>query len=203
MVLLSACVTAERDDHPDGEGGAPAQDPRVAAAVAGDRQAAASLLRDLVPRVRNLCRYLVRGDSDVDDLAQEGLIAVMRGLPTFRGESRLESWVDRVVARQALAGARRRRLVFAREASHAVDLQLVGATASPGAEQYVARRELARRLDDLPAAQREALVLHHVVGLSVPEVAAEIGAPLETVRSRLRLGKARLGESYKEGSHAD
>jgi RNA polymerase sigma-70 factor (ECF subfamily) len=36
------------------------------------------------------------------------------------------------------------------------------------------------------------MVLHHVVGMTVGEVAGEIGAPVETVRSRLRIGKQKL-----------
>jgi RNA polymerase sigma factor (sigma-70 family) len=47
-------------------------------------------------------------------------------------------------------------------------------------------------LDELPDAQREALVLHHVLGMTVSEVADQLEAPQETVRSRLRLGKDRL-----------
>src|SRR3954470_13400032 len=82
-------------------------DPRVAAAARGDRAAAEALCRELLPRVRNLVRYLLRGDSRVDDVAQEALIAVLRGLGTFRGEGRFESWVDRVVARTTFATIRR------------------------------------------------------------------------------------------------
>jgi RNA polymerase sigma-70 factor (ECF subfamily) len=50
------------------------------------------------------------------------------------------------------------------------------------------------RLDALPYDQRHALVLHHVVGLSVPEVAAQLEVPLETIRSRLRLAQNKLRE---------
>jgi len=45
-------------------------------------------------------------------------------------------------------------------------------------------------LSSLPEAQAEVLGLHHVVGLTMPEIAAVTGAPLETVRSRLRLGRS-------------
>src|SRR6185369_9066491 len=84
-------------------------DPRIAAAARGDRAAAESLCRELLPRVRNLVRYLVRGDALVDDIAQEALIAVLRGLPTYRGEGRFQSWADRVVARTTFASLRRLR----------------------------------------------------------------------------------------------
>src|SRR3954452_23115062 len=81
--------------------------PRIAAAARGDRAADEPLCRELLPRVRNLVRYLLRGDSRVDDVAQEALIAVLRGLGTFRGEGRFESWVDRFVARTTFTALRR------------------------------------------------------------------------------------------------
>src|SRR3569833_2933678 len=84
-------------------------DPRSGAAAAGDRAAAEVLCRELLPRVRNLVRYLVRGDSHVDDIAQEALIAVLRGLGTYRGDGKFESWVDRIVARTTFAALRRLR----------------------------------------------------------------------------------------------
>jgi RNA polymerase sigma-70 factor (ECF subfamily) len=84
-------------------------DPRITAAASGDRTAAESLCRELLPRVRNLVRYLVRGDARVDDIAQEALIAVLRGLATYRGDGRFEAWVDRVVARSTFAALRRLR----------------------------------------------------------------------------------------------
>ncbi|MEM9490180.1 MAG: sigma factor, partial [Myxococcota bacterium] len=71
----------------------------VAAAAAGDRQAMQAVLTELLPRARNLIRYLVRGDQEVDDIAQEALIALVRGIATYRGEGKLTSWADRVVAR--------------------------------------------------------------------------------------------------------
>ena len=172
----------------------PVVDPRVFAAVGGDRAAAQDLCRELLPRVRNLVRYLLRGDSRVDDVAQEALIAVLRGLGTFRGDGRFESWVDRVVARTAFAAIRRIRAETQPGERSAIDDDAGGATATAG-ESYVLRRELAQALDRLPPDQRESLVLHFAVGMTVPEIAEAMAAPFETVRSRLRLGKAALREA--------
>lgn len=169
---------------------APARDPRITAAVGGDRAAAESLCRELLPRVRNLVRYLLRGDGRVDDVAQEALIAVLRGLATFRGDGRFESWVDRIVARTAFAAIRRIR-AQTQPGEHApVDDDPGGD--GDGRDRYALRRELAEALDRLPQDQRESLVLHFAVGMTVPEIAEAVAAPIETVRSRLRLGKAAL-----------
>lgn len=172
---------------------ATAPDPRIAAAAAGDRAAAQVLCRELLPRVRNLVRYLLRGDARVDDVAQEALIAVLRGLGTFRGDGRFESWVDRVVARTTFTAIRRFR-AETQPGEHAAIEGEPGGDAS-GGDTYALRRELALALDRLPADQRESLVLHFAVGMTVPEIAEAAAAPIETVRSRLRLGKAALREA--------
>lgn len=170
----------------------PTIDPLVIAAQAGDKKAAAALLQKLLPRLRNLVRYLVRGDQHVDDIAQEALIAILRGLPTYRGEGTINSWADRITARAALAWLRRARKTRERE-QEAFDPQSLQAR-SEAPDAYALRRQAVARLDVLPYDQRHALVLHHVVGLSVPEVAAQLDAPLETIRSRLRIAHHKLRE---------
>lgn len=174
----------------------PEVDPRVAAAVSGDRAAAESLLRELLPRVRNLVRYLVRGDPEADDLAQQALVAILRGLPSYRGDGELKSWADRITVRETLARVKRVRAERARYQATPPDLSLVpGGEVAP--DTYLIRRETVRLLDALPEEQRGAIVLHHVVGLSVPELAAELGVPVETARSRLRLGMQKLRQSVE------
>jgi RNA polymerase sigma-70 factor (ECF subfamily) len=179
-----------RSSAPDVES-APTIDPRIAAAAGGDRAAAQALLFELLPRVRNLVRYLMRGDRDVDDVAQDALIAVLRGLGSYRGEGPFEAWVDRTVARTAFAHARRRTRARADEQRSGPELRLFHGGATPP-DEYAARRRAVHILDELPETQREAFVLHHVLGLSAPEVATETGVSMETVRSRLRLARARL-----------
>lgn len=181
-------VTMRRD-----EGGQPGEgvDARVAAAARGDRAAAEELLREIMPRVRNLVRYLVRGDGDVDDLAQEGLIAILRGLGSYRGEGTLRAWADRVVVHVVVDAMRKRRSGSGRTLFHAPDVVDLSDDRDR-ADRFLVRRQVVRLLDELPIEQRQALVLHHALGLTVGEVAAEFSIPPETVRSRLRLGKARL-----------
>jgi RNA polymerase sigma-70 factor (ECF subfamily) len=163
---------------------------RVQAAVRGDREAIARLLGELVPRIRNLVRFLVRGDSDVDDIAQEAMVVVLRGLPTYRGEGPFGKWLDRVVVRSTFADLRRRRAERSLVAIAEDPPVLADHRAQP--DEYLLRRWAVRVLDELPDDQRYAVALHHVLGMSVPEVAAEVGAPQETIRSRLRLARARL-----------
>ncbi len=167
----------------------PHDDPRIARAISGDRVAATSLLGELLPRIRNVVRYFLRTD-DIDDTVQESLVAVLRGLPTFRGDGKLSSWSDRIVARIAIGAARRKRIGDARVTStEAAEL-----LADDSHDDYLERRRLVAALDTLSQEMREALVMHHVLEMSVPEIAEELAIPQETVRSRLRNGRTALRE---------
>lgn len=156
-----------------------------------DREALTAVAIQLLPRVRNLIRYLIHGDQDVDDIAQEALLAVLRGLPSYRGDGSLESWADRVVARVTFAWLRRRK------PERALNLEIEDESAADETalpDEYLRRRRLVDQLDQLPHEQRYALVLHHVLGMSVEEIALDTAAKAETVRTRLRLGKRHLRE---------
>lgn len=191
-------VRTMRATHTERPAGGAAQEQRIQAVIAGQRDAAESLLAELLPRVRNLVRYLLRGD-DVDDIAQEALIAILRGLPTWRGEGSFTSWSDRVAVRVTFAALKKVRADQRQTAGEPVELMAVPSDdAAP--DDYVFRRDMARLLDQLSDEQRHALVLHHVLGMSVPEMTEQLGIPFETVRSRLRLGRAHLRALYEQES---
>jgi RNA polymerase sigma-70 factor (ECF subfamily) len=164
---------------------------RILAAAAGDRAAATELLARALPRVRNLVRYLVRGDSDVDDISQRVLLELLGSFRTFRGIGSFEGWCDRITVRVTLHDRRAARSYQRKKEQTALELYAVRDEGS-GPDDYLNRRRLAQKLDGVPLEQRQALVLHHCVGLSVREVASELAIPFETARSRLRLGSARL-----------
>jgi len=163
----------------------------------GDREAQQALLTALLPRVRNLVRYFTRSDADVDDIAQRALIELVRSLPGYRGEGAVEAWAHRITARVALRHVRRRRLEWRRRTEHAVDLSIVRDVDAPP-DEYLARREAITWLDALPPEQRDAFVLHHVAGMSVPELAELLRVPFETARSRLRLAARKLRERAEQ-----
>lgn len=166
----------------------------VQAAHAGSRSAADALVRRLLPRARNLVRYLAPGDRDVEDFAQAALLEVLRSLHSFGGRSTVEHWADRIVQRKtrALLAQRANAERKAREGLPALRLVRGESTSTP----YGTRRDLARVLDQIPETQREALVLFHVVGLSLDEVAAETGVPPDTAKSRIRLGIDKMRAAF-------
>jgi RNA polymerase sigma-70 factor (ECF subfamily) len=132
----------------------------------------------------------MRGDADADDVAQDALSLAYRKLGSYKGEGKFSSWVDRIVVRSAFAHLRRTK---ARQEVRVEEVEEAEALPGEnGSSDYLARRRLVAALDVLQEDQRIALVMHHVLEMSVPEIAAEVSAPEETVRSRLRLGRARV-----------
>jgi RNA polymerase sigma-70 factor (ECF subfamily) len=190
----------EAQDAPRTEPIDPALRAQIDDAVSGDPSAAHALVMRVLPRVRNTIRYLVRGD-DVDDLTQDVLVTVLERLGSFRGDGRFEAWVDGITLRVTLR-KQSKRSADVRRFDHSVSEGLPDASDSPSSPRYLARRRAVAALDQLPDAQRHALVMHHVLGMTVAEIAQELETPAETIRSRLRvaMGKVRalLGAPTEE-----
>lgn len=168
----------------------PALQAQIVAAIGGDASAAHALVLRVLPRVRNLIRYLVRGD-DVDDISQDALVTILERLSSFRSEGRFEAWVDGVTMRVTLRRLSKLRADVRRFQHAALDTLESNPGQRPSA-RYVARRRAVEALDQLPDAQRHALVMHHVLGMTVTEIARELDTPAETIRSRLRVGMGQV-----------
>lgn len=167
----------------------------AALAADGDARATEKLFDALLPRVRNLARYLVRNDQEVDDLAQDALVALYRGLASYRGEGSFRAWADRVTARRIFRSLKERRSRATISLESSPEPRVEPHFEMPA---YAWRRTLVTCLDRLSLEQRQAVVMHFVVGMTVPEVASEVGTPVETARSRIRLGMAKLKTLFAE-----
>ncbi len=170
----------------------------VESARNGDAASVHLLFKRLLPRTRNLVRYLVRGDQEVDDMSQQALLQVWRGLGSYRGDGRFESYADRIVARSVFAALRHRETEPTALCRDVVEGQSDALATAESAFTYLQRRELVAALDTLPADQRAALVMHRILGWSVQETAAEMNVGVETLRSRLRLGLQRLKRALSD-----
>jgi RNA polymerase sigma-70 factor (ECF subfamily) len=167
--------------------------------VAGDRRATRALLTAIGPAMlRAIRKVLVRDTPDVEDVAQEAMEALIAALPSFRGECTVLHFSWRVAVLTALANRRRLDLRAQWSADFPGSDVTDAAAADPSPAEAVVlrgRREaLGVLLDELPANQAEALVLHAALGFTIDEIAAAVGRPAETIRSRLRLAKQVLRE---------
>lgn len=181
----------------------PADDAELARlAAGGDRAALEELLGRVLPGIHAVCRRLCRDPLDAQDAAQDALIAVARGIPSFDGRAKLSTWVYRVTTNACHDELRRRRR--RPEPADAAGLETVSTPddprdapgADPEAEAIRAedRRELAAALDSLPEDFRIAVVLRDVADLDYAAIADITAVPIGTVRSRIARGRARLAD---------
>ncbi len=164
----------------------------VRAASAGGEEARRRLAERVLDRIRTSVRYLCGDSAESADLVQQCLVEVLRSVRGFRGESRLETWVDRVTIRTAMRRLQSRRAELARELPE----DPVAATSLDDPERALTRARVQARLaammQKLNPERRGALVLQVVYGYSISEIADMTQAPKETVRDRLKVGKRRL-----------
>jgi len=152
--------------------------------VRGDRSARRDLVTRLVPRVRRICRALMRSDVDADDAAQGALVEILRSAESFAGAGSLERWADRIAARHSMRlAARERRRTAVVDA--AIDPEQVMEPPGDAELGEAIARRVHEYLDLLPQDRRELLVLRHVLDYSMPEIATLLGLPLGTVKDRL------------------
>jgi RNA polymerase sigma-70 factor (ECF subfamily) len=172
--------------------------PLAQAARLGDAGAMRTLLVALGPELLRVVRRLLGArHPEVEDVAQDAAVALVASLPRFRGECSTRYFAARVALNQALAARRRllaqKRALPAPEAAVPAD-EAAGDEPCPEARALTGEKAAVVRSlsDEISDPQAEALALHVVLGYTVQEAAALLGAPLETVRSRLRLAKQAL-----------
>ena len=143
----------------------------------------------------SLYRYLLRQSGDPDtaqDLYQEVWSRVIRGRVDYRPAGRFTAWLFRV-ARNCLADRARQARRRPGDARWENLDEVVVPGGPPGpAEQH--------DLDELPAEQREAFLLHQESGLTLEEIGRVAGVGRETIKSRLRYAVARLRKRLEEAA---
>jgi RNA polymerase sigma-70 factor (ECF subfamily) len=150
----------------------------VARTLAGDRNAFRVLVERHYTAVYRLCRSILRHPEDAEDATQEVFLRVHTALAQFQNRGAFGAWLRRLTVNHCLNRTQ-------------------SATAKVNARSH--SLELIRmELNQLPASQRAALSLRLLDGLSYEEIAELMGVPVNSVRSWLHRGRARLREALQE-----
>ena len=161
---------------------------RAFAEVAGELSA---------PLLRYLARYV--GDLTLaEDLLQETLVRIARGLPGFAERSQLKTWAFSIATRVAADH-------FRQPANRLAIVEMAASTdpceAGPSVEQRLVIDEMnacvRQVIDSLPEDYRAALVLHDLEGLTAAETAAVCDCALPTAKIRIHRARVRLREALR------
>jgi len=145
-----------------------------------------------------LLRYLRRfagDDALAEDLLQETLVRISKGLDTFEARSSVKTWAFKIATHTAIDHVRRTRrdpvLVEIDDDSTVAELGN-----SSGAGQRLVIDEmntcLREEIDRLPGDYRAAILLHDLEGLTAAETAEIVGCTLATAKVRIHRARARL-----------
>jgi RNA polymerase sigma-70 factor (ECF subfamily) len=139
-------------------------------------------------------------ESSLDDVVQETFMVAYRRREEFEGRSSVKTWLFGIAFNVVRAHRREVGLKYP-AALHAEQRADPGelADGADGPHESAARREAARFVDrfleNLNEDQRDVFVLAELEQLSAPEIATVVGAPLNTVYSRLRLARAEFARA--------
>jgi len=138
-------------------------------------------------RVYGLALRIV-GPVDAEEVAQEAFIRIFRGLPKFRGDAALSTWIYRLAVNAALSHVSR-----SKSRLHVDEEVLDALPAAPIAEgDPNVRLRLEQALHQLPTGYRTVLVLHDVEGLEHEEIASVLGCSIGTSKSQLHKARAKM-----------
>jgi len=157
-------------------------------AMRGDREAFTSLARDSADRCYAVAYRVLRDPHRAQDAVQQALLGAWRDLASLRDPDRFDAWLMKLVVNACYAESRTER----RWAAKVRVISLDPPTEPDVARTVAERDELEHAFKRLTAEQRTVVVLHHHLGYPLTEIAATLGIPEGTARSRLHYAVRQL-----------
>lgn len=161
------------------------------AAIAGDERAYAEFLKRTARLVRGfVCRKIVQGGVDPEDVVQDTLLAIHLKRHTWMTDAAVLPWVY-TIARHKLIDA------FRRHGRHlAVDLDDIAETVAATEPERASDRDIDRALGTLSPGQRAVLSAISVEGRSIAETARKLGMSEIAIRVALHRGLAAIARKF-------
>ncbi len=160
----------------------------------GDLDAFETIVRARMDAVYRLTSAILGNEADARDAAQETFVAAWRQLPRLREPESLDAWLQRIAvnaSRMTLRARSRRRI---REIPSSTVVALAERAAGAPADDAAV---LDAALATLPVEQRAILVLHHLEGRPIAELALILDVPEGTAKSRLFAARQALAAAIR------
>jgi RNA polymerase sigma-70 factor, ECF subfamily len=170
----------------------------IAAAKGKDETAIREIIRGHNRMLFRIARSILPSDDEAEDAVQTAYVQAFTTFGAFRGQSRIGTWLGRIVLNEAFGRARRARPMVPIDAplpaAEVIPFPL--SDPSPDPERSIAQHQIRdiveRAIDELPEAFRMVLVARLVEGMSVADTAELLGIRPETVKTRLFRARALL-----------
>jgi RNA polymerase sigma-70 factor (ECF subfamily) len=160
----------------------------VGLARRGDHDAFAGLVDPALARLDAAARLILRDPELARDAVQEALIRAWRDLPGLRDPDRFDAWLHRLTVNSCLDLARHRR-----RRPIEVEISPLDSPAASDPSGALADREtIDRALLRLDPGHRAVVAMHYLLGMPMREVAASLGIPVGTAKSRLHYALAAM-----------
>ncbi len=175
----------------------------VAAAKGGDKEAFGRLVEAYQDRIYGYLARMLADPEEAEDVAQEVFLRAYRSLGRFRGTSSFHTWLYRIASNLAIDVARRRKrqdnTTYSLDApldagEDEYEREMPDDSRAPDqiSEQAELQRAVRQAVMELPEKLRDVVVLYELQGESYEDIAAILGVPLGTVKSRLFNARGQL-----------
>jgi RNA polymerase sigma-70 factor (ECF subfamily) len=168
----------------------------------GDEEAFSSLVRREGARLLATARRLLGNDQDAEDAVQDAFLQAHRAIDRFNGESRISTWLHRILINASLMKLRSRRRKPEQPLDEMPQLDENGSCFRPisgwecPSDELLERAEtqamVRRAIDRLPRSYREVLVPRDIQDLDTEETAALLGASVNAIKVRLHRARQTL-----------
>lgn len=140
-------------------------------------------------------------ESEVEDVAQEVFLVVLRRMPEFEGRSSIRTWLHGI-ARNLVRNHHRKRQ-RTRNKHAMLELARVGEGRDTPLDRSDDRELLLSLIGELDEAKQDIYVLTQLEGLSFAEISAELGVDVNTLRTRLHAARRQLARAAQHLMHGE
>jgi len=181
----------------------------VARLKAGQPEAYEELVRTLSGRLLAVARRMLRDDEAARDAVQDAMLSAYRGIQGFDGQSRLSTWMHRIVVNAALMKIRSRQRRpeqslepllprFAEDGHHAEPVTCWAESVEQRLEREEITAVMRAAIDDLPESYRVVILLRDIEGLSTLEAARAVGTTENALKLRLHRARQALSSLVRQ-----
>jgi RNA polymerase sigma factor (sigma-70 family) len=146
-------------------------------------------------KMMTVCLRYSKAQDEAEDILQEGFVKVFKGITSFRGDSKLETWITRIMVNTALNARRRKMYLFPM-----VDIEDTNLPEEEVSLSGIHFTQLISMIQSLPQGCQLVFNMFAIEGFSHKEIAEQLGISEGTSKSQFSRAKALLQKKLQNDS---